>query len=71
MAPAAGNLEFWTGLMFPSRGSVGSDANGHTTVVSLLGGHTGLRGWFDRNSPHRARSLLRDRKLEEPPRDFP
>ena len=29
------------------------------------------RGWFDRNSPHRARSLLRDRKLEEPPRDFP
>jgi hypothetical protein len=29
------------------------------------------RGWLDRNSPRRARGLLRDRKLEEPPRDFP
>ena len=29
------------------------------------------RGWFDRNSPHRARSLLGDRKLKEPSRDFP
>ena len=38
MAPAAGNLRFWTGLLFLSRASVGSDADGHTTVVSLLGG---------------------------------
>ena len=30
--------------------------------------HTGLRGLV---RPHRARSLLRDRKLEEQPRDFP
>ena len=29
------------------------------------------RSWFDRNYPHRARSLLRDRKLEEPPRELP
>ena len=42
MAAAAGNLEFRTGLIYstgsPRRGSVGSDANGHTTVVSLQGG---------------------------------
>ena len=36
-----------------------------------MGGTQVCGGWFDRNSPHRARSLLRDRKLEEPPRDFP
>jgi hypothetical protein len=72
VAPAAGNLRFWTGLLFLSRASVGSDANGHTTVGYLWVEHrSAARGWFDRNSPHRARSLLRDRKLEEPPRDFP
>ena len=38
MAPATGNLRFCTGLLFLSRASVDSDANGHTTVVSLLGG---------------------------------
>jgi hypothetical protein len=40
VAPAAGNLEFLTGLMVSQycRGSVGSEANGHTTVVSLQGG---------------------------------
>ena len=32
---------------------------------------TGVRGWFDRNSPHRARSLLGDHKLEEPSRELP
>ena len=38
----------------------------------LPGGRTtGLRGWFDRNCPHRARSLLGDHKLEEPFRGFP
>jgi hypothetical protein len=29
------------------------------------------RGWFDRNCPHRARSLLGDHKLEEPSRELP
>ena len=36
-----------------------------------MGGTQVCGGWFDRNSPHRARGLLGDRKLEEPPRDFP
>ena len=36
-----------------------------------MGGAQVCGGWFDRNSPHRARGLLRDRKLEEPPRNFP
>ena len=71
MAPAAGNLRFWTGLLFLSRASVGSDADGHTTVGYLWVEHRSARGWFDRNSPHRARGLLGDRKLEDPPRDFP
>ena len=35
MAPAAGNLRFWTGLLFLSRASVGSDADGHTAVGYL------------------------------------
>ena len=35
MALATGNLRFCTGLLFLSRASVGSDANGHTTVGSL------------------------------------
>jgi hypothetical protein len=35
VAPAAGNLRFWTGLLFLSRASVGSDADGHTTVDYL------------------------------------
>jgi hypothetical protein len=29
------------------------------------------RGWFDRNCPYRARSLLGDHKLEEPSRELP
>jgi hypothetical protein len=33
--PAAGNLRFWTSLLILSRASVGSDADGHTTVGSL------------------------------------
>ena len=32
VAPATGNLRFWTGLLFLNRASVGSDADGHTTV---------------------------------------
>jgi hypothetical protein len=42
VAPAAGNLELrpvWWSL---SRSSVGSDTNGHTTVVSLRGGPQGV-----------------------------
>jgi hypothetical protein len=35
VALATGNLRFCTGLLFLSRASVGSDANGHTTVGSL------------------------------------
>ena len=35
MALATGNLRFCTGMLFLSRASVGSDANGHTTVGSL------------------------------------
>ena len=35
MAPATGNLRFCAGLLFLSRASVGSDADGHTTVGSL------------------------------------
>ena len=35
MAPATGNLRFWTGLLSLSRVSVGPDADGHTTVGSL------------------------------------
>ena len=41
VAPAAGNLRFWTGLLFLSRASVGSDADGHTTVGSLQVEHRG------------------------------
>ena len=53
------------------RVSAGSGANGHTAVVALRGRTPGERGWFDRNCPHRARSLLGDHKLEEPSRDLP
>ena len=35
MALATGNLRFCTGLLFLSRASVGSDADGHTTVGYL------------------------------------
>ena len=35
MAPTAGNLGFWTGLLFLSRASIGSDADGHTMVGYL------------------------------------
>ena len=35
VAPTAGNLRFWTGLLFLSRASVDSDADWHTTVGSL------------------------------------
>ena len=38
MAPAAGNLRFWTGLLFLRRASVGSDADGHATVGFLWAG---------------------------------
>ena len=31
----------------------------------------GERSWFDRNRPYRARSLVRDHKLEEPSRELP
>jgi hypothetical protein len=64
VAPAAGNLRFWTGLLFRSRASVGSDADGLTTV-GYMGATQVCGGWFDRDSPRRARSLLRNRKLEE------
>ena len=53
------------------RVSAGSGANGHTAVGALRGRTPGERGWFDRNCPHRARSLLGDRKLEEPSRELP
>ena len=53
------------------RVSAGSGTNGHTAVVALRGRTPGERGWFDRNCPHRARSLLGDRKLEEPSRELP
>jgi hypothetical protein len=40
-----------------------------------LSGPTGQtpdeRSWFNRNCPHRARSLLGDHKLEEPSRELP
>jgi hypothetical protein len=45
--------------------------NGHTAVVALRGRTPGERGWFDRNCPHRARSLLGDHKLEKPPPELP
>jgi hypothetical protein len=35
VAPAAGNLRFWTRLLFLCRASVGSDTDGHTTVGYL------------------------------------
>ena len=40
------------------RVSAGSGVNGHTAVVALRGRTPGERGWFDRNFPHWARSLL-------------
>ena len=64
-------LEFsLTGQEVSRRGSVGSDDNGHTTVVALRADHW-FAGLFDRNCPHRARSLLGDHKLEEPSRELP
>ena len=53
------------------RVSAGSGANGHTAVVALRGRTPGERSWFDRNCPHRARSLQGDHKLEEPSRELP
>ena len=35
--PAAGNLEFRPAWWSPSRGTVGSDAHGHATAISLRG----------------------------------
>jgi hypothetical protein len=63
-----GNLSL--GPEVSRRGSLGSDDNGHTTVVSLRADHW-FAGLFDRNRPHPARSLLGDHKLEEPSRGFP
>jgi hypothetical protein len=52
------------------------ERNPKVAVLPPMGeGHygraTGLRGWFDRNCHHRARSLLGDHKLEEPSRVSP
>ena len=38
VALAAGNLELRPACWSPSRGSVDSDSNGHSTVVSIRGG---------------------------------
>ena len=47
-APAAGMLDFsLTGQEVSRRGSVGSDDNGHTTVVALRADHWLLRLQFD------------------------